>query len=84
MRAFGCLQPAVDLLAPLIDAGDDPPVYLWEGRKRAGGGTRSGGLYAAIREHEHFSGFVLAQARTHVAYLRRAGSYPHQPTYRWS
>jgi hypothetical protein len=66
-----------------LDAGDDPPIFLWEegesGARRAGGG-----LDTALREHERFSAFVLAQARTHVEYLRRAGSYPHQPKYSWS
>jgi hypothetical protein len=66
-----------------LDAGDDPPVYLWEeGALEAG--RAGGGLDTAVREHERFSAFVLAQAQIHVEYLRRAGSYPHQPKYSWS
>jgi len=66
-----------------LDAGDDPPVYLWEERD-LDAGRPGGGLDTAIREHERFSAFVLAQARIHVEHLHRAGSYPHQPKYGWS
>jgi hypothetical protein len=66
-----------------LDAGDDPPVYMWEEGERGAERAR-GGLDAAIREHERFSAFVLAEARIHVEYLRRAGSYPHQPKHSWS
>jgi hypothetical protein len=65
-----------------LGAGDDPPVYLWEEPESAAAGPH--GLDTAIREHDTFSAFVLVQAQIKVEYLRRAGSYPHQPSYSWS
>jgi SMI1/KNR4 family protein SUKH-1 len=47
-----------------LGEGDDPPVYLWE--------EGDGGLDTAVREHERFSDFVLAQAKNAMK-IGRAG-----------
>jgi hypothetical protein len=46
-----------------LDAGDDPPVYLWE--------EGEGGLETAIREHDSFSAFLLATATVSIELWRR-------------
>jgi hypothetical protein len=45
-----------------LGEADDPPVYLWE--------DGNGGLDTAIREHDTFSSFVLAQAKNSVKFGR--------------
>ena len=53
-----------------LGAGDDPPVYMWEEPESAAAGPH--GLDTAIREHDSFSAFVLAQARIKVEFVRRS------------